>query len=117
MFKKEEGRGGQVLFREDGSLFTGRNGYQFCYGDTMNSEFGLELRQRDGALSNNKYKAIEYDENWHNFEISMKGNTATLKMDGSEVMTHDLTGFTKGSIALCSYLDTILFDDIEIKYN
>ncbi len=106
--------GAHLLFREDGHLFTGRNGYQFCIGDTMNGEYGLELRKRDTSLSDNKYASCELNYEWHDFEISMVGNKVTLKMDGEEVMTHTLTGFDKGCIAIAAYLDTVLFDNILI---
>ena len=106
--------GAHLLFREDSSAFTGRNGYQFCLGDTMNSQYGLELRKRDSTLSDNKFIPGTPDNEWHDFEITMIGDTVTLKMDGEEIMSHELTGFTYGSIALATYLDTVLFDDIEI---
>lgn len=105
---------GQVNFRENSSAFTGKCGYQFMYGDGQETIFGGELRKRDGTISDTKYSAFENDGKWHTFRIEMKGTTASLFMDDKFVMSQELTGFDSGSIVICSYLDTVLYDDLKI---
>lgn len=111
---KERGAA-QINFREDSTIFNGKTGYQACIGDGQNQEYGIELRKRDGNITDIKSKLFDFDDNWHILKLEMKDNVVTAYLDGELILTHDaLTGFDAGAIVICSYLDTVQYDYVKI---
>lgn len=108
--------GGQVLFRENKNNGSGKQGYQMVFGDVADGSFGAELRKRDGSITDTKSVKLSVDNEWHKFKIVMENNNVKLYMDGKQIISHTLKGFDSGSLALCSYLDTVYYDDIVITY-